>query len=70
MNRKYGLDEKMNDGDLITLYDRILDGLDRNDEGYAIQWTAISRRRDQIVHRGGLYSKKIKLMSNWYKPRD
>ena len=56
--------------ELILIYDRILDNLDRDDENYPKIWGAISRRRDQIIKEKKLYSKKIKLMTNWYKPSD
>ena len=54
--------------ELVLIYDRILDNLDRNNENYPKTWCAISKRRDQIVEKNSLYSKKIKLKKNWYKP--
>ena len=54
--------------ELVLIYDRILDNLDRNEDNYPKTWTAISRRRDQLVKEKKLYSKKIKLKTSWYKP--
>ena len=47
-----------------------LNGLDKDDDKFQINWKAISKRRDEIVKRDNLYSKKIKLITSWYKPGD
>lgn len=54
--------------ELVLLYDRVIDNLDRDDDNYPRTWNAISRRRDELINRNKLYSKKIKLRKNWYKP--
>ena len=66
----YSSDERIGKRELVLLYDQILDNLDKNDDKFHIKWKAISRRRDKIVERDNLYSKKIKLITNWYKPGD
>mgnify|MGYP003153207729 CR=1 FL=1 len=66
----YSSDERIGKRELVLLYDQILDRLDKDDDKFHIKWKAISRRRDEIVERDNLYSKKIKLITNWYKPGD
>jgi hypothetical protein len=51
---------------LISLYDKIVDNLNMDNKNYLIAFNAITGRRDKIIEENSLYSKKIKLKTNWF----
>ena len=63
-----GIDCSISPKELVLLYDRIMDNLNRNDKNYARIWSVLAERRDKLVERDYLYSKKIKLKKQWFKP--
>ena len=63
-----GVDGSISPKELVLLYDRIMDNLNRNNENYARIWGVLAERRDKLVERDYLYSKKIKLKKQWFKP--
>ena len=67
-SKPMGIDCSISPKELVLLYDRILDNLDRNNENYARMWGVLAERRDKLVERDYLYSKKIKLKKQWFKP--
>ena len=62
----YSIDSRMNNRQLISAYNNVLDNLDKNSDTYLISFNAITRRRDELINRKGLHSKKIRLKTNWY----
>ena len=64
----YSIDSRMNNRQLISAYNNVLDNLDKNSDTYLISFNAITRRRDEIINKKGLHSKKIRLKTNWYRP--
>jgi len=65
-----GINSSISPKKLVLLYDRIMNNLNRNNENYARIWGVLAERRDKLVERDCLYSKKIKLKKHWYKPGD
>ena len=63
-----GGDCTMNSRQLILMYDSIIHNLDMDSDKYLIAFDAITRRRDELINKKSMYSKKIKLTTNWYKP--
>ena len=62
----YSIDSRMNNKQLISAYNNVIDNLDKNSDTYLISFNAITRRRDELINKKGLHSKKIRLKTNWY----
>jgi|2_EtaG_2_1085320.scaffolds.fasta_scaffold122482_2 hypothetical protein len=46
---KYGKDERISSRELISIYQRLINNLDKNDEFYKVKMEAYSRRRNELA---------------------